>query len=393
MPSATELRAPGRAAVSPLRYASWVKPAIGDCPDDDLVAAYVGGTLPGEEVRRFEAHMDGCPACHRVAAALAQAETSDRPREPEPLASVGDASAASAWPAPGTQLRQFRVHRLLGRGGMSAVYAAHDENLGRDVALKIVGTRGVRRDHRLRLIREARMAARLRHPSIVTVYEIGEVDSFTYLAMELVEGQPLRALVEDDSIPFERRIDWLVDTARALAAAHGQGLVHRDIKPDNVMIRHDGVVKVVDFGIARPIDPVSLAGDPAITREGTLVGTPVYMAPEQLRGEPVDARADVFAWGVMAYELVARQRPWVSEGTALVSAILEREPPELPPPIPRAVDRAIRRAMAKSPERRFSSITDAANALAPFWYDGSNPNAGKIDGQKSSAGPLRPRLR
>jgi serine/threonine-protein kinase len=179
---------------------------------------------------------------------------------------------------------------------MGEVYEARDATLGRRVALKLLPFGGDE-PGRQRLLREARAAAALEHPNAVVVYDVGEDEGGEmFIAMELVRGKPLRAMVGDASVPIERAVRWLVDAARALGAAHRAGLVHRDVKPDNIVVRGDGLAKVLDFGIARR-DDSGAAGDLAamstITAEGSLVGTPLYWSPEQLRGEPIDARADL----------------------------------------------------------------------------------------------------
>ncbi len=197
---------------------------------------------------------------------------------------------------------------------MGAVYRARDERLGRLVALKIVRATGEGgkpdAEATARLMREARAAAALAHPHIVALYDVGEHDGVPCIAMELVEGPSLRRLVGGDAPPAQR-IDWLRQIAEALGAAHDLGIVHRDIKPDNVVLRDGRHAKVLDFGLARAAtlagdaDLVASAGLATITREDRVIGTPAYMAPEQIRGEDLDGRCDQFAWGVMAYELLA----------------------------------------------------------------------------------------
>ncbi len=269
--------------------------------------------------------------------------------------------------APGDHVDRYEIVRLLGAGGMGEVYEAHDPRLQRRVALKVLRRTGADGepaspgaeadgDRGARLLREARLAAALEHPGVVAVYDVGEVaepDSLkgtTYLAMELIAGHSLRAYVGDASVSVRQRVRWLAEVARALAAAHWRGLVHRDVKPENVMIREDGVVKVLDFGIAKRTHAIVEVGStgglqlPTITGHGVAVGTPHYMAPEQMRGEPLDGRADQFAWGVTAYELLAGELPWAKagDGLQLVAQVLSHDPPllsakndEVPPPSPR----------------------------------------------------------
>jgi serine/threonine protein kinase len=193
------------------------------------------------------------------------------------------------------------------------VYEARDVKLGRRVALKLLPV-GADEPGRQRLLREARAAAALDHPNAVIIYDVGEDEGGEmFIAMELVRGRPLRAMIGDPSVPIARALRWLVDAARALGAAHRAGLVHRDVKPDNIVVREDGAAKVLDFGIARRDESVA-AGDLAamstVTADGSLVGTPRYWSPEQLRGEAVDARADQFSWAVTAFELLTGEPPW-----------------------------------------------------------------------------------
>jgi serine/threonine-protein kinase len=290
--------------------------------------------------------------------------------------------------APGDPFDRYVIDALLGEGGMGRVYSAHDSRLERKVALKILRAPGERAfgttgsldsgassNGPARLLREARAAAALDHPNAVAIFDVGEVDGTPYIAMELVDGRSLRAFIGDASVPLERRLRWLIDVAHALGAAHEHGLVHRDVKPENVMVRNDGVVKVLDFGIARR---VRLADDPArpnnatldvatLTQSGAIVGTPLYMAPEQLRGDVVDGRADQFAWGVVAYELLTGSVPWdtTKNGINLISEVLSSDPRPCAN-VPAAADATVRKALAKSPRDRFASMEELAAALEPL---------------------------
>jgi serine/threonine-protein kinase len=285
--------------------------------------------------------------------------------------------------AAGTPFGRYVIEDLLGEGGMGCVYAARDQTLGRRVAIKLLRDPMVDdAKMRERFLREARAGAALSHPSATIVHEVGEHDGQAYIAMEYLEGKTLRAYVGADAPDVATRLGWLTDVARVLAVAHVAGLVHRDIKPDNVMVTRDGVVKVLDFGIARvssgvvdPTAPTRLPGDEgpaggALTTEGLVVGTPVYMAPEQMLGNPVDGRADQFAWGVMAYELLSGRIPWQSGngssgGAQLVALIVSNQP--APPlggsDIPTGVREVVSRALEKDRERRFSTMTELAAAL------------------------------
>ncbi|HEY4121735.1 MAG TPA: serine/threonine-protein kinase, partial [Byssovorax sp.] len=214
---------------------------------------------------------------------------------------------------PGDTVERYTVEAILGEGGMGSVYRAHDERLERHVALKVVRLEkgedeGARRDSTARLVREARAAAKLDHPNAVSIFDVGELDGTAFIAMELVPGRTLRAALAEIPPPaVGDRVRWLVDVARALAAAHRAGIVHRDVKPENVMVRPDGVVKVLDFGIARrakrgvdPSAPTEEGTIATLTQAGVHVGTPAYMAPEQIKGDAIDGRTDQFAWGVLA---------------------------------------------------------------------------------------------
>ena len=298
--------------------------------------------------------------------------------------------------SPGDKIDRYVIEAALGRGGMGEVYEATDTRLGRRVALKLIPP-GADPDANQRMLREARAAASFAHPNAVVVYDVGEHDGSTFLAMELVRGAPLRERVGDRDVPLGRRLRWLVDVARALGAAHERGIVHRDIKPDNVLIREDGTAKVLDFGIARrqasavdPSAPTEAGGIATITAEGVVIGTPRYAAPEQLRGEALDGRADEFAWGVTAYELIGGSLPWrAPDSVALLSQILSADPPslaDLAPDAPAPVVAAITRALAKRAEDRFPTIDEAADAIEPF-ADADAASTGKRDPARPSAAP------
>ena len=258
---------------------------------------------------------------------------------------------------------RYVIEACVGEGGMGSVYRAYDRKLDRQVALKVLRAESVEgSEGAARLVREARAAAALNHPNAVAVFDVGEHDGLAFIAMELIAGHSLRSFVGDPAIPMPTRVRWLGDVARALSAAHERGIVHRDIKPENVMVRDDGVVKVLDFGIARK---VVRSGDEqardTITQEGNIIGTPLYMAPEQLRGDPLDTRVDQFAWGVVAYELVTGKKPWNDEGASYrtIAQILSQavarpslRAPELAP----NVDDVIVRSLHKDRRDRFASM-------------------------------------
>jgi tetratricopeptide (TPR) repeat protein len=281
---------------------------------------------------------------------------------------------------PGQAFGRYVVEELVGEGGMGQVYRARDTVLHRRVALKLLvdrhGDAAAWTEARARMVREARAAAALQHPNAVAIYDVGTEGDTPYIAMELVPGQSLRAYVGDAAVPWERKLRWLLDVAEALAAAHDEGLVHRDVKPENVVVRPDGRVKVLDFGIARraAISPTSAtSGGEAtstLTGGGTVLGTPRYMPPEQIAGRALDGRADQFAWGVTAYELLSGANPWPEKTDALATAaaILTEPAPALmtvAPELPLSVTQAIDRTLAKRPEDRFASMLELVAALDP----------------------------
>jgi serine/threonine-protein kinase len=275
---------------------------------------------------------------------------------------------------PGSRFERYTIDALLGQGGMGCVYRAHDPRLERSVALKVISDGGVSPETTGRLLREARSAAALDHPNAVAIFDVGEADGTPYIVMELVDGHTLRGAVGQATITPEIKLGWLIDVARALAAAHRKNLVHRDVKPENVMVRGDGVVKVLDFGIARrtagEVDPTAATSQalPTLTAEGARLGTPLYMAPEQIRGDALDGRADQFSWSVLAYELLAGKLPWRggTDALAVAASILTDEPSEAAldkAGVPPRVKAVLLRALSKRPAERFASMDDVVRAL------------------------------
>jgi serine/threonine protein kinase len=294
---------------------------------------------------------------------------------------------------PGDTFERYTIEAPLGQGGMGCVYRAHDARLGRRVALKVIsdGQRDGQADAdaNARLLREARAAAALDHPNAVSIFDVGEYEGTPFIVMELVLGRTLRGAVGDASVPAATSVAELGDVARALAVAHKRGLVHRDIKPENVMVREDGVVKVLDFGIARRlggrIDPHGGTETPALptlTIEGVRLGTPFYMAPEQIRGDALDGRTDQFAWGVVSYELLAGRLPWRGSGDALavMASVLTDRVDRAPldqAAVPGAIQDVILRALEKRPEDRFPSMDDVAQALDAAVREGGEFGSAK----------------
>jgi serine/threonine-protein kinase len=279
---------------------------------------------------------------------------------------------------PGDKFDRYIIEQSLGQGGMGVVYRAHDPKLHRSVALKILAAKphtepsALESEGAARLLREARAAAAIDHPNAVAIFDVGEVDGVPFIAMERVDGQTLRAKMTDPSSTTSQKIGWLIDVAGALNAAHERGLVHRDVKPENVMVRHDGSAKVLDFGIARraktDAPPEERLSVPTITGEGVVVGTPLYMSPEQIRGDKLDGRSDQFSWGAMAYELLSGKLAWgtIDDGLKIVANILSRDPEPLDrvAAVPEKIAKVVQRALAKDPDDRFPSMRAASSALA-----------------------------
>jgi eukaryotic-like serine/threonine-protein kinase len=283
--------------------------------------------------------------------------------------------------ARGDTFGRYVVEEVLGTGGGGQVYRARDTLLHRAVALKVLLESAVDTEQgavRARILREARAAAQLNHPNVVSIFDVGEQDGVPYMAMELVSGRSLRSYVGAPDLSIQRRLRWLSDIALALAVAHENGLVHRDVKPENVIVRDDGFIKVVDFGIARRtvVDPRGPTG--VQSTENASAGTPHYMAPEQIRNLPLDGRADQFGWGVTAYELLSGGAlPWDSSGGALkyVAAVLDEDAAPLaeraralPAEVGIVIDRTVRRAR----EERFATMEEVVRALDPFQSSGSD---------------------
>lgn len=271
----------------------------------------------------------------------------------------------------GTTLGHYRILRLVGSGGMGEVYAAEDLTLGRTVALKVLpAILAVDPDGLDRFEREARAAAALSHPGIVTLHSFERADGVPFLTMELVDGEPLAARIPPHGVPLDTLLRIGIELADAVAAAHARGIVHRDLKPANLLVAADGRVKVLDFGLARVSGPEGLAGDDAtrqITGEGRIVGTVAYMSPEQAEGRPVDHRTDIFSIGVVLYQLATGRLPFQGEtAMSVLSAILKDIPRpaiELNPALPPAVGRILKTCLHKDRERRYQSAKDLRNDL------------------------------
>jgi len=268
---------------------------------------------------------------------------------------------------PGSKLSSYQIRSLLGKGGMGEVYLAQDTRLGRFVALKVLPAELTQNQDRLRRFeQEARAASALNHPNIITIHEIGNVDSNTFIVTEFIEGESLRQVMQAGPIKLSKAIDIATQIAAALSAAQATGIVHRDIKPENVMVRADGIVKVLDFGLAKLSDNATTGVDQeALTRAlvntgaGVVMGTASYMSPEQAQGLTVDTRSDLWSLGVLMYEMVARRPPFEgSNQMEVIARIIERNVPRLSDvvqDVPAELDRIVAKTLTKDRDERYQT--------------------------------------
>ena len=378
------------------------------CPPAERLEQFAANALPPEVAAAVREHAVGCEKC---GARLAELNMLAETRDPEGAARgwTGEIlsprrSPARAWASseasvgeesaplkPGDTLGRFVVEGFLAEGGMGKVYAGRDPALGRPVALKLLrrGTPGGEDStpHHARLLREAQAMARLSHPNVVTVYEVGEVDGRLFVAMELVEGGTLRAWLSAEARTVDQILDVLTAAGRGLAAAHAAGIVHRDFKPDNVLIGLGGRARVTDFGLARPLPAIGTPAGPAfdtpvatpamspthtplpgdaLTPSGAFAGTPAYMAPEQLRGGEVDGRADVFAFCAALHEGLYGRAPFPAKTLYELSQRIATGQVAAPPPgarVPPWLRRLILKGLADAKEQRFASMDALLDAL------------------------------
>jgi serine/threonine protein kinase/tetratricopeptide (TPR) repeat protein len=275
---------------------------------------------------------------------------------------------------PGTRVGPYEVVTLLGEGGMGQVYRGRDPRLGREIAIKVLSSDSAGDSEAIaRFEREARAIAALSHPNILAIHDFGDHAGTFFVVTELLEGKTLRDRMKESAVGWRKAVDIGADIAEGLAAAHNKSVVHRDLKPENIFITDDGRVKILDFGLAQT-DPLLLNRDEASmpttkwfqTDPGTIIGTLGYMSPEQLRGEPVDATADIFSLGCVIYEMVTTKKPFArNSGAATIAAILKEELPreELSSVVPPEVQRIIEGCVEKSPAARFQSARDLALTL------------------------------
>jgi Tol biopolymer transport system component len=296
---------------------------------------------------------------------------------------------------PGSRVGSFEIRELIGAGGMGEVYKAHDPRLGRDVAIKVIPASFAADPDRLRRFeQEARAAAALTHPNILAVHDVGTHQAAPYIVSELLRGMTLRERMSGGALPARKAVDVGVQIARGLAAAHQKNIVHRDLKPENVFVTDDGLVKILDFGLAKLTEvearPVGEAATrQADTQPGSVMGTAGYMSPEQLRAQIVDARSDIFSFGAVMYELLAGARAFRGATSKdVATAILKEDPPALPIAehgIPPALSRIVERCLEKSPAARFQSAGDLA-----FAIEALSASSGATDMRPAVATSRRP---
>ncbi|HMJ07901.1 MAG TPA: protein kinase, partial [Pyrinomonadaceae bacterium] len=292
----------------------------------------------------------------------------------------------------GQQFGRYEIGRMIGAGGMGEVYSAHDAELDRDVAIKLLPTEFTSdTDRRSRFRQEARVVSALNHPNIITIYEIGENEHGSFLATELIEGQTLRELIKRETLSLTRILRIVEQVANALVAAHQANIVHRDIKPDNIMVRRDLIVKVLDFGLAKPSSGLGSTGDTENdkTIPGTVMGSARYMSPEQARGLPVDERTDIWSLGVVLYELLAGAAPFNGNTAAdTIAAVIYHEPEpvwKLMPNVPVELQRIVRKALQKERDERYQSVKDLALDIRDVLYDIEHANSGGRAGHTTSS--------
>jgi hypothetical protein len=353
------------------------------CPDENALASFASGALSGPHASSVESHLDSCADCRALVAAVAAERSSPDAAGLATRLDTGvptrlDTGLSTQPPVleapplrPGEVLGRYIISGVLGAGGMGVVYAADDPRLGRKVALKLL--RPARADaageRQARLSREAQAMARLSHPNVLPVFDLGTEGGQLFLAMERVEGPTLAEWLKQRERPWREVLGLLLEAGRGLAAAHRAGLVHRDFKPANVLVGAEGRPRVTDFGLVRLGETWEDNGagaptgssEPALTQAGAVPGTPAYMSPEQLAGRPVDARGDQFSFCVALYEALYGLRPFATDVPLERRWTLRR--PERVPRLPRHVKAALARGLALEPEARFPSMDALLEAL------------------------------
>ena len=284
----------------------------------------------------------------------------------------------------GETLSHYEIVGKVGAGGMGEVYRARDPRLGREVAIKVLHSSYSQNSVRLaRFEQEARAVGALNHPNVLAIHDVGHDQGMPFLVTELLDGETLRERIESGGLTRRKAVEYAAQVAEGLAAAHSHNIVHRDLKPENIFITRDGHLKILDFGLAKlterdPENPVSTESPTeALTEAGAVVGTPGYMSPEQLHGQPADPRSDIFAFGIILYEMISRRRPFVGETAAEVSASIMRDEPaplsDDQGPVPPTLDRVVRQCLEKNPDERFESAHDLAHMLRAVSDTGQVP--------------------
>src|SRR6516165_5029455 len=292
-------------------------------------------------------------------------------------------SSPSGVLAPGGKLGPYLIQSLIGTGGMGEVYRARDTELKREVAIKVLPEFWSRDPERLHRFELEAHAAALNHPNIISIHHVGQYDGSPYIVTELLQGETLRERLRRGPILLRKAVEYAVQIAHGLAAAHDRSIVHRDLKPENLFVTKDGRVKILDFGLARLGPSRESSGEEATveqkTNPGVVLGTAGYMSPEQVRGKTVDHRTDIFAFGTVLYEMVTGRQPF-RKGTSAdtMAAILHEEPSsisQLAPATPPGLQRVVHRCLEKDPEQRFHSAHDLAFALEALSDSGASPAA------------------
>jgi serine/threonine protein kinase len=350
--------------------------------DDNLASEFVSGSLPTSQLTKVEGHLARCRECRTLVAALAADSANDSNAETFPHEKLSPSQVAARPTRTlgvGDRVGRYLVLTTLGTGGMGVVFAAYDPQLDRKVALKLLraGLNYSTKEARTRLRREAQAIAQLSHPHVVGVYDVGETDEGDlYIAMEFVEGDTLTTWLKKYPRTWREIVDVFLQAARGLVAAHSVGLLHRDFKPDNVLVGGEGRVRVTDFGLARSviatdeIKPREVSAGSSLnvdlTATGTVLGTPRYMPPEQLTGPDIDARADQFSFCVALYEALYDQHPL--PGATSVS-MLEKGDAALGPPegskVPVTIARAVQRGLDRDRAKRFPTMGALMAELVP----------------------------
>ena len=358
------------------------------CPAEDVFMALLEGGMEGEARLALDAHIDRCAACTALMADLAELVASGGGREAVVVAGGGGGAEPSKIGG------RYAIQRMVGRGGMGSVFEAFDESLGRKVAIKVLRADLIeperRQEHAARLLREARMLAAVYHPNVLNVYDVGMFEGQVYMAIQYIEGSTLREWIRETSPGWRLILEVYLKVGEGLAEAHKQGLVHRDIKPDNILMDPSGRAWLADFGLAcaigaelvvEAVADEDVVDDEAgllrsmVTRTGAVVGTPAYMAPEQHLAQDTDERTDQFSLAAAIFESLYQRRAFAGRTRlALKAAVCEGEVTSRPPgPVPAPVYAVLRRALSTRPVARFETLSDFLVALrgaaeqAPLW--------------------------